>query len=68
MGIIPKTDAVMEYIVDDIGHLAYVEAVSSDESIKISSVGMFDEGMFSEIVMQRTEWIELRPVFIEINV
>lgn len=68
MGIVPKTDTVMEYVVDDVGHLAYVEAVFSDESIKISSIGMFDEGMFSDGMMQKAEWIELRPVFIEITV
>jgi hypothetical protein len=67
MGIVPKTDAVMEYVVDDAGHLAYVESVFSDESIKVSSIGMFDEGMFSDGMMQKAEWIELRPIFIEIT-
>ncbi len=64
IGIIPKADVVMEYVIDDVGHLAYVEAVFSDESIKISSIGMFDEGIFCDMMMQKAEWIELRPVFI----
>lgn len=67
IGIVPRVDTVMEYIVDDVGHLAYVEAVFSDESIKMSSVGMFDEGVYNNTMMQKAEWIELRPVFIEVT-
>jgi hypothetical protein len=67
IGINPKTDTVMEYVQDDIGHLAYVEAVFPDATIRLSSVGLFEEGVFNESVLQKEEWRELRPVFIEIT-
>ncbi len=66
IGITPKTDSVMEYVVDDVGHLAYVEAVFPDETIKLTSVGIYEEGTFGETLIQKEEWRELRPVFIEI--
>jgi hypothetical protein len=65
IGIMPKIDAVMEYIIEDVGHLAYVETVFSDGSITITSLGLFEEGMYTSLMMQKSEWIELRPVFIE---
>jgi hypothetical protein len=68
ISIVPKTDTVMEYVVDDVGHLCYVEVVSPDESIKISSVGMFEEGKYTSIAIPKAEWIELHPVFIEVQV
>lgn len=67
IGIHPKTGSVMEYIVDDIGHLAFVEAVFPDESMKITEIGKYDEPTFSEEILQPEEWKELRPVFIEIG-
>ena len=67
LGIKPKTDAVMEYInADNTGHVAYVEAVYPDESIFISEVGFPEEGRYHERTMTKDEWIELRPVFIEV--
>lgn len=66
MSVNPKTESVMEYIVDDVGHLCFVEAVFPDESIKISSIGQNTEGVFEEIMLQKEEWRELRPVFIEV--
>lgn len=67
IGIVPKTDSVMEYIIEDEGHLCYVEAVFPDESMKISAIGMYAEGTYVEIMIQKDEWKELRPVFIEIT-
>ncbi len=66
IGIFPKTDSVMEYVQDDVGHVCYVEAVFPDQSITISSIGTFGEGFFSESMLQKDEWKELRPVFIEV--
>ena len=66
IGVFPKTDSVMEYVQDDVGHVCYVEAVFPDQSIKISSIGTFGEGLFSENMLQKDEWKELRPVFIEV--
>jgi hypothetical protein len=67
IGIVPKTMSVMEYLSDGIGHLCYVESVFPDESIKVSSIGLILEGQFTQAMMQKDEWKELRPVFITIT-
>ncbi len=66
IGIIPKIGSIMEYVVEDRGHVCYVEAVFKDETIKIRGIGLLDEGMFSVLSMDKEHWKELRPVFIEI--
>lgn len=66
IGITPKTDTVMEYAVDDIGHVCYVEAVFSDETIKVRGIGLLEEGVLSVLMLGKEEWRELRPVFIEV--
>ncbi len=66
MGITPKTQSVMEYVIDDLGYVVFVEAVFPDESIKISGVGLMQEGQYTESVISKEEWRELRPVFIEV--
>lgn len=67
ISITPKTEAVMEYVIDDVGHLCFVEAVFPDESIKISTIGMYDESVYTDTMIQKDEWKELRPVFITIK-
>lgn len=67
MSISPSTHTVMEYIVDDIGHLAFVEAVFPDRSIKLSEVGEQEDGVYSERTLSPEEYRELAPVFIEIQ-
>jgi hypothetical protein len=67
IGIAPRTDSVMEYIVEDIGYVAYIEAVFPDDSIKLSAVGLLEEGIWSETTLPKEQWKELRPVFIEAN-
>lgn len=67
MGIHPKTGSVMEYInADNTGHVAFVESVYPDESITVSEIGYPEEGVFHERTITKEEWIELRPIFIEI--
>lgn len=66
IGIQPVTNSVMEYIIDDIGYLAFVEAVFPDKSIKVNQVGIPEEGQYTERVMTREEYRELAPVFIEV--
>jgi hypothetical protein len=66
IGIIPKIGSVMEYIVEDQGHICYVEAVFGDDTIKIRGIGLLEESMFSVFSMNKEEWRELRPVFIEL--
>jgi len=67
ISIAPKTESVMEYIVDDIGHLAFVEAVFPDGSMNITEIGKFDDNSYTEGILQPEQWRELRPVFIEVN-
>lgn len=66
LGIHPKTDSVMEYSIDDVGFVAFVEAVFPDDSIKVSGIGLSEDGMYSERMLSKDEWKELRPVFIEV--
>ena len=67
IGITPKTGSVMEYMyTEEIGHLAYVEAVFPDETINISEVNYPENGIYNERVLTREEWRELKPVFIQI--
>ncbi len=68
IGITPKTGSVMETIEDStFGHLAYIEAVYPDQSILISEFGYPELGQYSERTLPKAEWIEWRPVFIEIT-
>lgn len=64
--ITPKTDAVMEYIVDDVGYVAFVEAVYPDNSIKISEIRTDNGSVYRQLTMSCEQWRELRPVFITV--
>lgn len=66
IGIVPKTSSIMEYIIDDVGHLCFVESVFPDKSLKISSAGIYEDGMYSELIIQKDDLKELKPVFIEV--
>jgi hypothetical protein len=66
IGISPQTNSVMEYIVDDVGHLAFVDAAFSDGSISITEIGKHEEAMYSQDTMSADQWRELRPVFIKV--
>jgi hypothetical protein len=67
MHITPKTGFLMEYMhtEDDIGCLAYVDAVFSNEMIRISEI-QDESGIYNERVLSKDVWKELRPIFIEI--
>jgi hypothetical protein len=67
IGITPKTESIMEYIVDDVGHLAFVEAVFPDESMHITEIGKYNDSTYTEDTLQPEQWKELSPVFLEIN-
>jgi len=62
--VMPHTGSVMEYILDDVGYVAYVETVAPDLRIKVTGIGLTNEGQFTEQVFERDVWRELRPVFI----
>lgn len=64
IGIVPRTDSVMEYLEEDRGHVLFVEAVYPDESINVSAFGMEEEGVYTEAVWEKETYREFRPVFI----
>lgn len=65
-GVLPKTGSIAEYVIDDVGFVAYVEAVFPDESIKLSSVGLSQEGLYTIETLPKEYYRELHPIFIEI--
>lgn len=65
MGIAPQANSVMEYLIDNVGYVGFVEAVFPDDSIKLSAVGLQKEGEYSETMLSKEQWREFRPVFIE---
>ncbi len=67
IGIAPKTESIMEYIVDDVGHLAFVEAVFPDGSMNITEIGKYNDSTYTEDTLQSEQWKELSPVFLEIE-
>lgn len=68
IGIQPKTGSVMEYVDSEgEGRLGYVEAVKPDDSILLSSVGRLTEGQFLHEEISKDVWLDLRPVWIQIQ-
>jgi surface antigen len=67
IGVVPKVGSVIEYTFpDEIGHLAYVEAVFPDESIVLSEANYPDRGIYNERTLGKEEWTALNPVFIQV--
>lgn len=68
VSVAPKTGYIMEYMyTEEMGHLAYVEAVFPDETIALSEANYPGDGIYNERTLTRDEWKELRPVFIQIS-
>lgn len=68
MSVTPKVGSVMEYMLtNDMGHVAYVEAVFPDNTIAISEANYPDSGIYNERQLSKEEWKELRPVFIQLQ-
>ncbi len=65
--ILPHTGAVMEYIIDDVGYVAYVEKVAPDLKITVSGIGLTYEGQYTEQVWRHEAWREFHPVFIQVG-
>ncbi len=66
IGIEPKTESVMEYHIDDLGYLAFVEAVFPDKSIHITQIDKAGTHQYTDEMLLQNQWRELRPVFIAI--
>jgi|GEM_PF-2509827 len=67
VGVVPKVGSIMEYMLhDDIGHLAYVEAVFPDDTITISECNFPDSGIYNERELLKEEWKSVKPVFITV--
>lgn len=68
VGVTPKTGSVLEYTLsNDVGHLAYVEAVFPDNRISLSEVNYPDRGIYYERTLTKEEWQALNPVFIQVT-
>lgn len=68
MGVIPKVGSVLEYTMpNEVGHVAYVEAVFPDDAISISEVNFPDSGIYNERTLTKEEWKAIQPIFIQIN-
>jgi hypothetical protein len=67
IGVFPKVGSIMEYIdQNEIGHVAYVEAVYPQDSVTISEVNMPDSGIYNERTLEKNEWRECKPVFLTV--
>lgn len=68
INVTPKTGAVMEVINDEeTGQVLFVDAVFPDESILVSGVSSKGTGKYVENSLPKSDWLELRPVFIFVN-
>ena len=59
--------SVMEFVLPEKAHLAYVENVFPDGTIQISEADWPDRGIYNERVLVEEEWRSLGPVFITIR-
>jgi hypothetical protein len=65
--ILPKTGSIIEYTTESgAGFVGIVEAVTPEETITISGVGMSEEGVYSQTELTKPQWQEFRPVFMQI--
>jgi hypothetical protein len=61
----PSPRSVIEWrALDGRGHVAFVETVSSDESIYLSEANWPERGIYNERTLVQEEWQQLTPVFI----
>ncbi len=68
IGVTPKIGSVMEYMDEnDIGHLAFIEAIFPDETIAVSEANYPDAGIYNERELTKDEWRELKSVFINVR-
>ncbi len=63
----PKTGSIMECGEGATAFLAYVESVSPDETISMSSIGRYKPGQFLEEVLTKEEWQALQPLWLQIS-
>jgi surface antigen len=52
---------------NEVGYLAYVEAVFPDDVITISEANFPDAGIYNERSLTKEEWKDLRPIFIQFS-
>lgn len=68
MGVEPKTGSILEAYPDaQQPFLAYVIAVTPDNTIEIESVGQEKEGEYRKDTVAKTVWQAWRPIFIQIS-
>ncbi len=68
IGVMPKTGALIEYTKPDgTGFVGYTKSVHVDESIIIEGVGRLIEGEYREEAINKEEWQEWRPIWIQVQ-
>lgn len=68
IGVIPKMGSILEYTMsNEVGHLAYVEAVFPDDTISISEANFPDSGIYNERTLTKEEWKAMQSIFIQIT-
>jgi hypothetical protein len=66
--VTPKTGSIMEYKNEDgLGFVCYVEAVSPEDTVTISSVGRQVEGQYLVEKLSKEEWQALQPLWIQVQ-
>ncbi len=63
IGVTPYTDALMEWREGEVDRIGWVHEVSPDESIVLGELGTSEPGLYQSRSLQRSQWLELRPVF-----
>ena len=65
--VVPSAGAIMEYVIEEVGYVAYVETVTADLEIVLSAVGLTHEGQYTEMRLAHADWREFHPVFIQVT-
>jgi surface antigen len=73
IGTTPQARGIMEWLFPEKegfensgqkGHIAFVEAVFPDGSVRLSEANWPCDGIYNERIMVEAEWKELNPTFI----
>lgn len=63
IGVVPYTDAVMEWSDTSTDNLAWVHGVTPDQTIIVGSLMSQESGMYTVTTYFKEQWRELRPIF-----
>ncbi len=68
VGILPKTHSLMEWQDDaQVGQVGYITAVTPDNTITVEQMGEKLPSVLTKNTYSKSQWLELRPVFITVS-